>query len=37
MPLLDLKTLKVINFITEEGKDEITKTTEEFPLYGNHS
>jgi hypothetical protein len=31
MLLLDLKDFKSINYITEEGKDEITQNTEEYP------
>jgi hypothetical protein len=39
MPLLDLKDIKkIINYITEEGKEEIAKATENFHLdYRNHS
>jgi hypothetical protein len=34
MPLLDPKHIKkVTNFITEEGKDEITKIYGRIPLY----
>jgi hypothetical protein len=37
--LLDLKDIKkIINYITEEGKEEIAKATENFHLdYRNHS
>jgi hypothetical protein len=37
MPLLDLKDFKSINYITEEGKDEITQNNVNIDLYQNYS